>query len=74
MHSPFDILEDGAVPLPDHQYIWCHMIFDVKMEDFYHKVRLIAGGTCNMKAPATLTSLLPKKLVVAIVARAELSL
>ncbi len=32
----------------------CHMIFDVKMEDFPHKARLIAGGHMT-KAPATLT-------------------
>eukprot|EP00804_Cyclotella_cryptica_P025829 CCRYP_002699-RA/>CCRYP_002699-RA protein AED:0.25 eAED:0.20 QI:0/-1/0/1/-1/1/1/0/678 len=30
----FDILVDGAAPPPDHQFIRCHMIFDVKMEDF----------------------------------------
>ncbi len=30
------------------------MIFDVKMEDFCHKTRLVAGGYMT-KAPATLT-------------------
>lgn len=30
----FDVLKDGAAPPPDHQYIRCNMIFDVKMEDF----------------------------------------
>jgi hypothetical protein len=30
----FDVLGDGVMPSPDHQYIHCHMIFDVKMEDF----------------------------------------
>ena len=32
----------------------CHMIFDVKMEDFRRKARLVAGGHMT-KAPATLT-------------------
>eukprot|EP00804_Cyclotella_cryptica_P004620 CCRYP_006942-RA/>CCRYP_006942-RA protein AED:0.23 eAED:0.23 QI:0/-1/0/1/-1/1/1/0/675 len=30
----FDILADGEAPPPDHQFIHCHMKFDVKMEDF----------------------------------------
>ncbi|KAL7490120.1 LOW QUALITY PROTEIN: hypothetical protein ACHAW6_016145 [Cyclotella cf. meneghiniana] len=31
----FDVLADGAMPPPDHQYMRCQMIFDVKMEDFH---------------------------------------
>eukprot|EP00956_Cyclotella_meneghiniana_P018312 scaffold30420_cov55-Cyclotella_meneghiniana.AAC.1 len=50
----FDVLPDGSDPPPDHQYIRCHMIFDVKMEDFCRKARLVAGGHMT-KAPATLT-------------------
>eukprot|EP00804_Cyclotella_cryptica_P009986 CCRYP_015410-RA/>CCRYP_015410-RA protein AED:0.07 eAED:-0.02 QI:0/0/0/0.66/0.5/0.66/3/0/553 len=50
----FDVLPDGVAPPPDHQYIRCHMIFDVKMEDFRRKARLVAGGHVT-KAPATLT-------------------
>ena len=34
VHVAFDILGDGVVPPLDHQYICCHMIFDVKMENF----------------------------------------
>ena len=30
----FNILDDGKVVPKDHQYVCCHMIFDVKMEDF----------------------------------------
>ena len=30
------------------------MIFDIKMEDFCHKARLVAGGHLT-KAPATIT-------------------
>eukprot|EP00804_Cyclotella_cryptica_P017424 CCRYP_016640-RA/>CCRYP_016640-RA protein AED:0.36 eAED:0.36 QI:0/0/0/1/1/1/2/0/217 len=50
----FDVLSDGVAPLEDHQYIRCHMIFDVKMEDFRSKAWLIAWGHVT-KAPATLT-------------------
>ncbi|KAL7474714.1 hypothetical protein ACHAW6_000673 [Cyclotella cf. meneghiniana] len=50
----FDILPDGVAPRLDHQYMKCHMIFDVKMEDFCRKARLVVGGHMT-KAPATLT-------------------
>jgi hypothetical protein len=40
----FKILNgEEAVP-PTYQEIRCHMIFDVKMEDFRRKARFIAGG------------------------------
>jgi hypothetical protein len=29
---------------PTLQEIWCHMLFDVKMEDFCRKARFVAGG------------------------------
>ena len=50
----FDILEDGSLPPQDYQFVRCHMVFDVKMEDFCWKARLVAGGHMT-KAPATLT-------------------
>ena len=37
-----------------YQKIPSHMIFDIKMEDFRHKARLVAGGH-RTKAPATIT-------------------
>jgi hypothetical protein len=50
----FNILTDGhSVPI-GYQKIPCHMIFDVKMEDFRQKARLVAGGHWT-KAPATIT-------------------
>eukprot|EP00804_Cyclotella_cryptica_P004005 CCRYP_013917-RA/>CCRYP_013917-RA protein AED:0.37 eAED:0.37 QI:0/-1/0/1/-1/1/1/0/164 len=48
------ILVDGVAPPPDHQFIRCHMIFDIKMENFLLKARLVAGGHA-MKVAATLT-------------------
>ncbi|KAL7485042.1 hypothetical protein ACHAW6_010651 [Cyclotella cf. meneghiniana] len=50
----FDVLTDGVVPPTDHQYMKCHMIFDIKMEDFCCKALLVARGHIT-KAPATLT-------------------
>lgn len=54
MRVAFDVLKDGVAPPPDHQFMRCHMIFDVKMEDFRRKARLVAGGHMT-KAPATIT-------------------
>jgi hypothetical protein len=34
---------EEAIP-PTYQEIKCHMIFDVKMEDFRRKARFMAGG------------------------------
>ncbi|KAL7484261.1 hypothetical protein ACHAW6_009903 [Cyclotella cf. meneghiniana] len=41
----FDVFQDGTAPPPDHWYVRCHMIFHVKMEDFYRKAQLVAGVT-----------------------------
>jgi ribosomal protein L31E len=40
----FQVLDDGANPPLTFQEIRCHLIFDVKMEDFQHKARFVAGG------------------------------
>ncbi len=50
----FNILPDGGSAPIGYQKIPCHMIFDVKMEDFRQKARLVAGGH-STKAPATIT-------------------
>jgi len=50
----FNILPDGHVAPNGYQKIPCHMIFDIKMEDFRCKARLVAGGH-RTKAPATIT-------------------
>ena len=38
----------------DHQFVKCHMIFDIKMENFRRKARLVAGGHITT-APAAVT-------------------
>jgi len=50
----FNILPDGHVVRNGYQKIPCHMIFDIKMEDFRCKARLVAGGH-RTKALATIT-------------------
>jgi hypothetical protein len=50
----FNILPDGHVAPNGYQKIPCHMIFDIKMEDFRRKARLVAGGH-RTAAPATIT-------------------
>ena len=54
VHKAFDILPDGATAPVGYQKIPCHMVFDVKMEDFKRKARLVAGGH-KTDAPATIT-------------------
>ena len=50
----FKVLPNGK-PLPTgNQFVQCHMVFDIKMEDLRHKARLVAG--CHMtKTSATIT-------------------
>jgi hypothetical protein len=40
----FQILNDDDDILPTYQEIRCHMIFDIKTEDFRRKARFVAGG------------------------------
>ena len=54
VRTAFRIADDGEVVPIGYQQIRCHMIFDVKREDFRRKARLVAGGHTT-KAPATIT-------------------
>jgi len=60
----FKILIDGqSVPI-DYQKIPCHMIFDVKTEDFRRKARLVAGGhKTEALATTTYGSVVSRKTV-----------
>jgi hypothetical protein len=51
---PFQTLGNGKSPGPTFQEIRCHLIFDVKMEDFQRKARLLAGGQMT-EMPAAVT-------------------
>ena len=49
----FEVLPDEK-PIPvGRQFVKCHMVFDIKMEDFRQKAGLVAGGHMT-KAPATI--------------------
>jgi hypothetical protein len=50
----FKILPDGKSAPIGYQKIPCHMIFDVKMENFRQKAGLVAGGH-RTEAPAAIT-------------------
>jgi len=54
VRKAFEILPDGKTAPIGYQKIPCHMIFDLKMEDFKRKARLVAGGH-RTDAPATIT-------------------
>ena len=50
----FKIIGDTDEIPRGYQFVICHMIFDVKVEDFRRKARLVAGGHMT-KAPAAVT-------------------
>ena len=51
----FKILENGEKVPIGYQFINTHMIFDIKMEDFRRKARLVAGGHMTKDVPPTIT-------------------
>ena len=40
----FDVLPDGQNAPIGNQFVKCHMIFDLNMEDFRRKTQYVAGG------------------------------
>jgi hypothetical protein len=50
----FHVLDDDDSPPPTFQEIRCHLVFDVKMENFQRKARLVAGGHTT-ETPASIT-------------------
>ena len=46
----FEVLPDGKPVAIGHKFVQCHMVFDIKMEDFSQKARLVAEGHIT-KAP-----------------------
>ena len=49
----FEVLPDGKSVPTSHQFVWCHMVFDVKMEVFRYKAKLVAWGHMTL-APTTI--------------------
>ncbi len=54
VQKAFEILPNGKTAPVGYQKIPCHMVFDIKMEDFKRKAQLAAGDH-KTKAPATIT-------------------
>jgi hypothetical protein len=54
VRAAFKILPDSTKAPNGYQKINCNMVFDVKMEDFRRKARLVAGGHMT-EAPPTIT-------------------
>ena len=51
----FEVLPYGKSGPLGHQFVQCHMVFHIKIEDFRQKARLVAE--CQMtKALATITN------------------
>ena len=60
----FEILPDWKKAPIGHQFVQCHMVFNIKMEDVRCKGRLVAGGYM-IKAPVTIkfTSIVSRETV-----------
>ena len=54
MSVAFEILTSGAKALIGHQFEQYYIVFYIKMEDFRHEARLVAGVHMT-KAPASIT-------------------
>ena len=53
MRIAFEIQEDPDwKPPPGYQFVKCHMVFDIKMENFRRKARLVTGGHVTDVPPA----------------------
>ena len=50
----FNVLPDGAKEPIRHQYMDCHLIYDIKLDDFCRKAWLVARGHMT-KAPVVMT-------------------
>lgn len=50
----FNILDENQNVPPGYQFMDCHMVFDIKMDGFRRKARLVAGGHMT-EAPAVMT-------------------
>ena len=50
----FEALSDRKPVPKGHQFVQCHMVFDINIEDFRHKARLLVGGHMT-KALSTIT-------------------
>ena len=50
----FKVMNEDEEPPAGYQYLECHLMFDIKLDGFWYKARLIAGGHMT-KTPVVLT-------------------
>ena len=50
----FKVMNEGEEPPPGYQYMECHLVFDIKLDGFWHKARLVARGHMT-ETPMVLT-------------------
>jgi hypothetical protein len=50
----FSILNEGEEPPPGYAPMNCHVIFDIKLDGFKRKARLVAGGH-QLETPSVVT-------------------
>ena len=64
------VLPDGKSVSIGHQFVLCHMVFDIKMEDFRGKARFVAGGQM-IEAPATIiyTNVVSREMISLMILR-----
>ena len=48
----FKTLNEGDQPPPGYQYMQCHMIFEIKLDGFRRKARLVGSGCMVKDTPA----------------------
>ena len=48
----FKTLNEGYQPPPGYQYMQCHMIFNIKLDGFRRKARLVGSGCMVKDTPA----------------------
>ncbi len=71
----FNTLEDGRNVPHEFQFVKCHVIFDIKIEDFHHKACLVAGGLMtNVSATYTYASVITHETVCIALMLAALNL
>ena len=51
----FKTLNEGYQPPPGYQYMKCHIIFEINLDGFRRKARLVGAGCMVKDTPAVVT-------------------
>ena len=55
VHVALKTLNEGDQPPPGYKYMQCHMIFEIKLDGFLRKARLLGAGCMVNDTPAVVT-------------------